>query len=291
MTNEVIADIVFVLDATKSTQPIFFSMIDQVGGIAVNIKANAIAAKPRFGAVIYRDPVDYREVKPAKISKKLQEQIIKANLDLKKQRDEKLIKKGIDPIQFDREMEERKSHFNNEEYPFNKNVAIDIKDDIGQLIIELMKVECGSGNDDPEDWVGALDLALHSINWRVNSKRSIVWISDANAHGKLFCGYDNHNEEEPKMEPLIREMASMNIHFVGINVIRDSDNGCERTLQKMREIYQRYGKKTFLIEEFKVPQDEFQDEEIWPENVMAGLMNTIDQALKQMSNAYGDSAV
>lgn len=284
-------DIVFVLDATKSTQPVFSSMVDQVNDLAIDLSFNFPKASLYFGAVIYRDPVDYKEMKGGKIDPEIQRQIDEINAKAKIERDKKLREHDIDPVELDEQIAERESHFDTKQYPFDKNVAIDLKNDIEPLIIELMKVECGSGNDEPEDWVGALDLALHNISWRDGSKRAIVWIADANAHGKPFCGYDNHNEEAPKMEPLVQEMAEMGIHFVGINVVRKTDRGCEKTLQKLKDLYAKYRGRSFLIEEFERPQNDYLDDDVWPENAMVNFMQTLNKSIRRIGSLFDDTAV
>lgn len=284
-------DIVFVLDATKSTQPVFSSMVDQVNDLAIDLGFNYPKASINFGAIVYRDPVDYKDIKGGPIDPQLQKQLDEINAKAKIERDKKLRENGIDPVQYDKDLAERRSHYDRKQFPFNKNVAIDFKKGIEPLIIELMKVECGSGNDEPEDWVGALELALHKISWRDKSKRAIVWIADANAHGKTFCGYDNHNEEIPKLEPLVQEMASKGIHFVGINVVRKGDRGCERTLQKLREMYQKYKGRSFMIEEFPRPDDDFLGEEEWPQKAMDNFMITLNKSIKRMGSLFDDTAI
>lgn len=286
-----LADIVFVIDATSSTQPILFSVVDKVEDIGYEMEITNRKADCNFGAVIYRDPVDYKYVAPIELTAEEKKVLDEVNAKAKIFRDEKLRELECDVEEYDKQLNERRSHFDRNLFPFDKNVAIDLKAKMTDLVDILKKVEAGAGNDEPEDWVGALDLALHSITWRKNSKRAIVWISDANAHGKMYCGYDNHNEEEPKLEPLVREMAEMNIHFVGLNLIRNNDNGCEQTLTKIREIYQNYGAKTFSIEKYVVPPIQYLDSEMWPDNIMDGLIQTIDCAFKKMMTKFDDSEI
>ena len=56
-------DITFVLDATTSFQPIFYSMIDQVNDLGLDLSKNYLKVNFNYVAVTYRDPVDYKEVK------------------------------------------------------------------------------------------------------------------------------------------------------------------------------------------------------------------------------------
>ena len=127
----------------------------------------------------------------------------------------------------------------------NKNVLIPFGP-YEDLETELLRVQCGAGNDDPEDWVGAIDLALNQnmTKWERGSKKLIVWITDANAHGRKFCGFENHQEEESKLEPYFEELARRDIHFIGINIQKSvpiqlpdgtkewkNDTGCIQTLK------------------------------------------------------------
>jgi hypothetical protein len=65
------------------------------------------------------------------------------------------------------------------------------------------------------------------------ARHGIVWIADAPAHGARFCGYPNHQEEEPKLEPLIRQLASHKTTFRGFNL-----NGwATRTFSEMEKVY------------------------------------------------------
>lgn len=87
-------------------------------------------------------------------------------------RKRKLIEKGLYDEDEEKAKEERRKLFDNVKYPEDINVAIDLIPDTEKLINELQKVECKAGNDDPEDWVGALDIALNDISWRENSKKN-----------------------------------------------------------------------------------------------------------------------
>ena len=170
-------------------------------------------------------------------------------------------------------------------YPVNKNVPIPFKENIENLVQELMKVECDGGNDDPEDWVGALTCALDVLKWRDGSKKCIVWISDANAHGRRFCGFDNHNEEEAKLPPLVERMAEDRVYFVGINVIKGEDTGCQTTLQEMRNIYQAAGGPSFISEEFKpIYNEDLYGEDDWPADILEDFMQTIQRTLSKLGD-------
>ena len=195
-------------------------------------------------------------------------------------RKRKLIEKGLYDEDEERAKEERRKLFDNVKYPEDINVAIDLIPDTEKLINELQKVECKAGNDDPEDWVGALDIALNDISWRENSKKIIIWISDANAHGQRYCGFRNHQEEERKLEPLVKQMARSNIYFTGIN-IKKGDDGCKRTLNQMKEIYTRCGGKSFNIQEINLHLDPDLDFDDIPTDFMENFEETLAQTIRR----------
>ena len=57
-------DVIFVLDATHSTQNVFTAMISNVDNIIFDLNQQFRRAVIYCGAVIYRDPVDYRRPPP-----------------------------------------------------------------------------------------------------------------------------------------------------------------------------------------------------------------------------------
>ena len=265
-------DVCFVLDATQSSQRVFTSMIDHVNDLAFDLRTNNRRAAFQYGAIIYRDPVDYKEPPPsAPLPKDMQDEINAFEAKQKEERINRLKAADLYDEELEAEKEEISKHKDREKYPFNKNVAIPFTDNIEHLIQELMKVECDGGNDDPEDWVGALQLAFNDLEWRDNCKKCIIWIADANAHGMKFCGYDNHNEEESKLQLLVERMAKEKISFLGINIVKGDDEGCRLTLQKMREIYLNAGGVSFILDEFKpVDEEDLFGEDEWPTYVHDG---------------------
>ena len=66
-TTQKTVDIIFVLDATSSMQCVFNAMIDQISDIVFDLKMRWRRTAFRYGAVIYRDPVDYKEIPPPPI--------------------------------------------------------------------------------------------------------------------------------------------------------------------------------------------------------------------------------
>ena len=173
-----------------------------------------------------RDPVDYVDAKAPPIDPIYQKMID----DLIENKKKQSKKKMIDDDLWDDDFEKKKSNFDRKKYPINANVPIQFTNDIENISIELLKVECDGGNDEPEDWAGSLLCALRDLEWRRDSEKYIIFITDSNANGKRFCGYDNHNEEEPILTHLIQQLATNKYYFCGINALVGNDKeGCKRT--------------------------------------------------------------
>lgn len=124
---------------------------------------------------------------------------------------------------------------------------MDFDSDIDNLVSFLSRIKADGGGDSPEDWVGALDIALTKLSWQDGAK-SIIWIADADAHGNLFCGYENHQDQEPLIEPLIKEISSMKVLFTGLSL----NNGANKTFEQLKTIYQANSGVKFTYESFDV---------------------------------------
>jgi hypothetical protein len=119
----------------------------------------------------------------------------------------------------------------------------DLASDIDSLVTFLSTVAATGGGDGPEDWVGAYRLALDAITWRAGAK-TIVHIADAPAHGQEFCGSRNHEEEAPKLRPVIESVAKRGILLAGI----DLNNGATTSFHRCKAIYEAAGGPKFTIE-------------------------------------------
>jgi serine/threonine protein kinase len=97
----------------------------------------------------------------------------------------------------------------------------------------LTTVEPIGGGDIPEDYVGALS-ALLALEWRSTARRVVVWITDAPAHGRRFCGRANHDEEEPKLDPLVRRLVELKTAFRAFATRRRA----RRTFTEIAKIYE-----------------------------------------------------
>jgi hypothetical protein len=222
-------DLVFVVDATASTECVFQSMKDCVIDQAFAFHTTNRDASDHYGVVIYRDPVDL---------------------------------------------------------PTDVNEFFQLTESREMLDEYLGQVKSYGGRDDPEDWAGGLDLALHLTNWR-NGEKCIFWITDANAHGQKFSGdpRDTHNDQVPRLEGLIREMAQKRIYFVGINIRKGRDSGCERTLNEMKRLYEAAEGPGFRVQDFPLTWDRDKyDGDGWPPEVMEKFQETITGT---MSRAMG----
>lgn len=276
MNRDKPADVVFVLDATSSMQMVLTAMIKYIHNVHEELEFNFQRALFYYGAVIYRDPITYKPSPPSTPADP------NDMLEFEKQKIRDLKEKNLYNEEEEAMKKERKKHFDHIKYPENINVAIDLVSDFKKLKNELRKVDCGSGNDDEEDWVGALDLALNVISWRNESKKLIVWVSDSNAHGFKYSGKTDHQEEEAKLDALTKKMAESNIYFRGINV-KKNDNGCNKTLLEMQKIYNENGGKSFVIEELPFQKDVNLDDY----DVSPGFFNDFRQTiLKTIRRAY-----
>jgi hypothetical protein len=110
-------------------------------------------------------------------------------------------------------------------HPFNNSV---------HALMQFLKgIEASGGGDAPEDYAGAIQEVL-KLEWRTTARRGIIWIAGAPAHGRRFCGVTNHQEEEPKLEPLVRQLTLSKVTFQGVALNRQT----QRTFIEMEKIYQ-----------------------------------------------------
>lgn len=130
--------------------------------------------------------------------------------------------------------------------PADVHQVFDFDEEIENLATFLEDVKASGGGDGPEDYVGALNEAFNNLSWRDKSKRAIIWIADAPAHGQRYCGKPNHQEEEPKLQPLVERLASEQYYFVGISL----NGGADKTFSEMKSIYEDNAGKSFKIESF-----------------------------------------
>ena len=129
--------------------------------------------------------------------------------------------------------------------PADVHQVFDFDEEIENLATFLEDVKASGGGDGPEDFVGALNESFNSLSWR-DGKRAIIWIADAPAHGQRYCGAPNHQEEEPKLEPLVARLGKEHYYFVGLSL----NGGADRTFSEMKAIYEANGGQSFKVESF-----------------------------------------
>ena len=126
------------------------------------------------------------------------------------------------------------------------------------------------GGDGPEDWVGAFDILLHKITWRKGASRGIIHIADAPAHGKIWGGVDEHNDQGPLLLPHIKECAKNSIFYAAIDV----GNYATPSFNAIKKIYQEEGNdKIYLYNKFDSSNS--LDVGTFLENVATGLITAI----------------
>jgi hypothetical protein len=115
--------------------------------------------------------------------------------------------------------------------------------DIDTLVSFFSAIRPTGGGDGPEDWVGAYCLVLDAIKWR-DGPKTIIHIADAPAHGELYCCSQNHEEESPKLEPLIQNIAKRGILVSCIDI----NCGASHSFDVCKGIYEKAGGCKFCIE-------------------------------------------
>jgi hypothetical protein len=124
-----------------------------------------------------------------------------------------------------------------------KAVCFDFTSDIDELRRWVDSVELQNGGDGPEDWVDGMNTLL-GLSWARESLRSVCWIADSPAHGRRWCGYENHQEEEGKLEPLIRRLQISGVVFLGL----DLQAGAGDTFEEMQRVWAENANGQFSYE-------------------------------------------
>lgn len=127
------ADICFVIDATQSMNFVSYKLMTFVGSIAYFANFRFRCYSFNFGAVIYRDPIDYKPTQ----SEEFQESQTHTK---------------------EHQEEEKQPTNDRISFPFDKNVPIEFSTDFNRFYATIRKVKIGGGNDEIDDWVGALNV-------------------------------------------------------------------------------------------------------------------------------------
>ena len=123
----------------------------------------------------------------------------------------------------------------------DKHECFGLTPDIVKFQNEISGIIASGGNDDPEDWVGGYDCALH-MKWR-NGNKLIIHIADAGAHGTIYSVNDKYDEEGGKLDKKIRECIEKNIIIVGFKI----KNVPEQSFNRIKYLYKSYGKENNVI--------------------------------------------
>jgi hypothetical protein len=243
-----LVDVAFVIDATSSTTNVFRALSELMLDEVRTIQKDNKETDLRYAVVAYRDPVDDHHNRPGY-------RVI-------------LVDGAEDPP--DRhDVQQFTAHT--------------------EAVQEFMaNVKSYGGWDEPEDWAGALDIALHTLEWR-SGKKCIFWITDANAHGSRFSNEarDPHDDQIERLVALVQEMARERIYFIGMNIKKGRDGGCEKTLAEIEKIYRAAGGPSFVAESFRPDWNdgEFDGEE-WSPEVMAEFEATISRSLQRHGRRF-----
>ena len=127
-----------------------------------------------------------------------------------------------------------------------KNHTYALKKNVNALKSELGSESASGGGDGPEDWVGGYEMALDNIAWR-NGTRLIIHIADAPAHGSEWCGSNNHNEENPKLYPIVQKCVDKDIKIIGFQI----GSYPKPSFEKFQKEYNNRGGKLYKIQVFK----------------------------------------
>jgi hypothetical protein len=143
----------------------------------------------------------------------------------------------------------------------------------------------GGGSDGPEDFVGAIDKIL-ALEWREGARRAVIWLADAPAHGKRWCGppparrprWFAHEERGKLLRPRVEQLAQLNTRFVAISI----NELPKSTFEEFQRVYKaKKPKLTFQIFDFKkVGQGSAEEVERLGKTMMTCAMTAVGAALQ-----------
>ena len=134
--------------------------------------------------------------------------------------------------------------------PSDRNDYIDLTDDINVFNSFTSTMRPDGGADEPEDWVGAYNIALNNMSWR-KGVRCIIHIADAGAHGTKYSSGDRHDCEGPKLDALIPSCVSSDFQIIAFNIGTNAVN----SFNEFKKLYLSYGGKKYIIKEFDQNND------------------------------------
>jgi hypothetical protein len=103
---------------------------------------------------------------------------------------------------------------------------IDFTSDTQQLQQALERVEAKQGGDFAEDWSDGFRL-LFNLSFRPGALHCVLWITDAPAHGAVYCGYegqadpdfDNAPNASANLAQYVKKLAHTGMVFMGVNLM------------------------------------------------------------------------
>ena len=110
------------------------------------------------------------------------------------------------------------------------------------------KIYAYGGEDGPEDWAGAFNLAKN-LSWNNDSIKFIIHIADAPAHGEEWVGdyeTDYYPEEGNKTDEIINYFAMNNFSIAGFKVY---DYG-KYSFQRAQKLFRNNGNYKYIIKNF-----------------------------------------
>ena len=113
--------------------------------------------------------------------------------------------------------------------------VFDLTNNMSELRDDFRNIKATGGGDDPEDWVGAYEKSINSINWKDGTKL-IIHIADAPAHTKEFCGKENHEKEAGKLPKMLKICADKGIKIIGFSI----DENSKKSFEVCEQYYKQY---------------------------------------------------
>ena len=117
----------------------------------------------------------------------------------------------------------------------DKHEVFDLTKDVNDLKFKFGNIKPYGGGDEPEDWVGAYKKAINDINWKDGTKL-IIHFADCPAHTKEFCGEENHEEENGKLQIMLESCSKKDIKIISIPV----KSNAKKCFQECEKYYTKY---------------------------------------------------
>ena len=126
--------------------------------------------------------------------------------------------------------------------------VFDLTNNMDELKNNFKNIRATGGGDEPEDWVGAYEKAINSINWKEGTKL-IIHIADSPAHTQEYCGTINHEKESGKLQAILNECSEKGIKIIALSI----NENAKKSFDVCESYYNSYGGffKVFNFDEAK----------------------------------------